>query len=155
MWSHRVRVRLSGPIITAGNLNHFWGFPQASYSGLSLCRTVETIGFECGIEPLGASNIGSGNGNKSCSHSAHVAVQACTPEKCSNSSWHTRTSSSSSLLIRTSSSSSLLIREKQYKPVSQTEWRQQAASAVCCGDINASYHISASLCGAQSAKRIS
>ncbi len=40
VWSHRVRVRLSGPIITAGNLCHFWGFPQASYSGLSLCRTV-------------------------------------------------------------------------------------------------------------------
>ena len=29
VWSHRVRVRLSGPIVTAGNLNHFWGFPQA------------------------------------------------------------------------------------------------------------------------------
>ncbi len=28
-WSHRVRVRLSGPIVKAGNLNHFWGFPQA------------------------------------------------------------------------------------------------------------------------------
>jgi hypothetical protein len=40
VWSHRVRVRLSGPIITAGNLNHFWGFPQASFSGLSLCRTT-------------------------------------------------------------------------------------------------------------------
>ncbi len=96
----------------AGNQHHFWGFPQLSYSGPSLCRTVETNGLECGIKPLGASNIGSGNGSKSCSHSARVAVQACTPEKCSNSSLLTRTSSSSSLLIKTSSSSSLLIRRR-------------------------------------------
>ena len=76
-----MRIRLSGPIITAGNLNHFWGFSRASYSGLSLCRTVETIGFECGIKPLGASNIGNGNGSKSCSHSARVAIQVCSPER--------------------------------------------------------------------------
>jgi hypothetical protein len=37
------------------------------HSGPGLCRTVETIGFECGLKPLGASNIGSNS--KSCSHS--------------------------------------------------------------------------------------
>ncbi len=43
-------------------------------------------------------------------HQRGAAIQACTPERCSNSSLLTRTSSSSSLLIRLSSSSSLLIR---------------------------------------------
>jgi hypothetical protein len=37
------------------------------YSGLGLCRTVKTIGFECGLKPLGASNIGIDS--KGCSHS--------------------------------------------------------------------------------------
>jgi hypothetical protein len=37
------------------------------YSGPGLCRTVETVGFECGLKPLGASNIG--NDRKGCSNS--------------------------------------------------------------------------------------
>jgi hypothetical protein len=73
-----VRVRLSG-LINGRNQFHSWGFPQASHSGPSLCRTVETIGFECGLKPLGANNIG--NGSKSCSHSARVAVQVCSSER--------------------------------------------------------------------------
>ena len=76
--SHRVRVCLGG-LINGRNQFHSWGFPQASHSGPSLCRTVETIGFECGLKPLGANNIG--NGSKSCSHSARVAVQVCSPER--------------------------------------------------------------------------
>ena len=73
-----MRVRLSG-LISGRNQFHSWGFPQASHSGLSLCRTVETIGFECGLKPLGANNIG--NGSNSFSHSARVAVQVCSSER--------------------------------------------------------------------------
>ncbi len=73
-----MRVRLSG-LINGRYQFHSWGFPQASHSGPSLCRTVETIGFECGLKPLGANNIG--NGSKSFSHSARVAVQVCSSER--------------------------------------------------------------------------
>jgi hypothetical protein len=51
---------------------------------------VETIGSECGTEPLGSQQHRQRQRHKSCSHSAHVAVQACTQEKCGNSSLHTR-----------------------------------------------------------------
>ncbi len=36
--SHRVHIRLSG-LINGRNQFHSWGFPQASHSGPSLCRT--------------------------------------------------------------------------------------------------------------------
>ncbi len=73
-----VRVHLSG-LINGRNQFHSWGFSQASHSGPCLCRTVETIGFECGLKPLGANNIG--NGSKSCSHSALVAVPVCSSDR--------------------------------------------------------------------------
>ncbi len=64
--SRRERVRLSG-LINGRNQFNSWGSPQVPHSGPGLCRTVETIGFECGLQLLGASNIGSNS--KSCSHS--------------------------------------------------------------------------------------
>ncbi len=56
--SRRERVRLSG-LINGRNQFNSWGSFQVPHSGPGLCRTVETIGFECGLKPLGASNIGS------------------------------------------------------------------------------------------------
>ncbi len=54
--------------------------------------------------------------NQACTLERGVAIQACTPE-----------------------------RGEAIKFAHQTEWRQQAASAVCCGDINAIPEYSESL----------
>jgi hypothetical protein len=153
--SHRVRVRLSG-LINGRNQFHSWGFPQASHSGPSLCRTVKTIGFECGLKPLGDNNIG--NGRPSSSSSLLIRPSSSSSlliRPSSSSSLLIRPSSRSSLLIKPSSSSSLLIRPSNstslfLRPSGGS--RQQGL--FCCGDINASHQIQAGLCGAQSAKRI-
>jgi hypothetical protein len=124
--SHRVCVCLSG-LINGRNQFNSWGFPQVPHSSPGLCRTVETIGFECGLKPLGANNIG--NGSKSCSHSTRKQHQL-----------FTRPSNSASLFIRPSGSTSCSSDRVTVQACSsdrvaalavhQTERRQQAARAV-------------------------
>ena len=148
--SHRVRVRLSG-LINGRNQSTPGGFLK-NPSGPGLCRTVETIGFECGLKPLGANNIG--NDSKSCSHSERVAVQVCSSERvavqvCSSERVAVQACSSNQVAVQVCSSERVTVQ-------ACFSDRVAATGSKCCllRRHHASYQISASLCGAQSAKRI-
>jgi hypothetical protein len=104
--SRKERVRLSR-LINGRNQFNSWGFPQVPHSGPGLCQTVETISFEFGLKPLGASNIGSDS--KGCSHSMRNSASLFIRPS-NSTSLFIRLSSSASLFIRPSNSTSLFIR---------------------------------------------
>jgi hypothetical protein len=139
---------------TAGNQFNSWGFPQVPYSSPGLCRTVKTIGFEFGLKPLEASNIGSDS--KSCPHSTRkqrkLFIRTSGSESCSSEQvaakavhhdeWQRK------LFIRTSNSNSKGCSTNPQR-------RQQAARAVLLrGHQRQHQRVQQIFFGAQSARRI-